>query len=112
MYQSFNCAKRRFYSTNSIDIRLDLGVYLVPSGPSPLRVTSPPCGLGKKVESNGKKPRINGILEGVHTPILLSRDTLAFSRQLITRLKVFDKNYHTTIGFTSSLNSKSILEPG
>lgn len=37
MYQSFNCAKRRFYSTNSIDIRLDLGVY-----------------LGKKVESNVK----------------------------------------------------------
>ncbi len=37
MYQSFNCAKRRFYSTNSIDNRLDLGVY-----------------LGKKVESNSK----------------------------------------------------------
>jgi len=28
MYQSFNCAKRRFYSTNSIDISLDEGVYL------------------------------------------------------------------------------------
>ena len=37
MYQSFNCAKRRFYSTNSIDIRLDHGVY-----------------LGMKVENNGK----------------------------------------------------------
>ena len=28
MYQSFNCAKRRFYSTNSIDIWLDEGVDL------------------------------------------------------------------------------------
>ena len=28
MYQSFNCAKRRFYSTNSFENRLDEGVYL------------------------------------------------------------------------------------